>query len=85
MGADYMMIPLVAAEQFGLATLGRAMAILLPADTVGQACIPYLVAELRQYFGDYGRALLPAFGLALAGAIAITLLPRARGRRHTVR
>lgn len=84
MGADYMMIPLVAAEQFGLATLGRAMAILLPADTVGQACIPYLVAELREYFGDYGRALLPAFGLALAGAIAIALLPRARGRRHTV-
>ncbi len=81
MGADYMMIPLVAAEQFGLATLGRAMAILLPADTVGQACVPYLVAELRQHLGDYNQALVPAFGVALAGAVAITLLPPSRENR----
>jgi MFS family permease len=83
MGADYMMIPLVAAEQFGLATLSRAMAILLPADTIGQACVPYLVAELRQHWGNYDKALLPAFGLALAGAVAITLIPRTRRRRHS--
>jgi MFS family permease len=83
MGADYMMIPLVAAEQFGLATLGRTMAILLPTDTVGQACIPYLVAELRQRFGEYDRALLLSFGLAFAGAVAIALIPRVR-LRHPI-
>jgi MFS family permease len=78
MGADYMMVPLVAVEQFGLATLGRAMAILLPADTIGQACVPYVIAELRQHFGDYDHALLPAIGLAFLGAAAIALLPKAR-------
>jgi MFS family permease len=78
MGSDYMMIPLVAAEQFGLRTLSRTMAILLPADTVGQACVPYVVAVLRQHTGDYKWALLPDFGLALLGAVAITLLPRVR-------
>jgi MFS family permease len=83
MGADYMMIPLVAAEQFGLATLGRTMAILLPTDTVGQACIPYLVAELRQRFGEYDRALLLSFGLAFVGAVAIALIPRVR-LRHPI-
>lgn len=76
MGADYMMVPLVAAEQFGLATLGRVMAILLPADTIGQACVPYFIAALRQHFGDYDRALLATIGVAFAGAIAVVLIPR---------
>jgi MFS family permease len=84
MGADYMMVPLAAVEQFGLATLGRVMAILLPADTIGQACVPYLIAELRQYFGDYDRALLPAVGLAFAGAAAIALLPKASAGSDTL-
>jgi MFS family permease len=76
MGADYMMIPLVAADQFGLASLARVMAIILPADTVAQACVPYFISQLRQHFGDYTHALIPAFGLALLGAIAVVLLPR---------
>jgi MFS family permease len=78
MGADYMLIPLVAAEQFGVETLARAMAFILPADTLGQACFPYLVARLREASGDYHQALLAVFVLALAGAVAVALLPRPR-------
>jgi len=76
MGANYMLIPLIAAEQFGVNTLARAMGIILPADIIGQTWFPYLVAVLRQYFGNYGPALLSVFALAAIGAGAIALLPR---------
>ncbi len=80
MGADYMLIPLMAAEQFGTNTLARAMAIILPTDTIGQTWFPYGVARLREHFGDYGVALGVVFALAMLGAIAVGLLPR-RGRQ----
>jgi MFS family permease len=81
MGADYMLIPLMAADQFGLATLPRAMSAILPTDTIAQFWVPNLVARLRDYLaGDYVTAMMAVFGLAFAGAIAIGLLPRhARG------
>jgi hypothetical protein len=82
MGADYMLIPLAAAEQFGLPTLARAMAIILPTDTIAQACVPYLVARVRQNSPDYGSALVAVFILALVGAVAILFLPAARKREE---
>ncbi|MEO7651606.1 MAG: MFS transporter, partial [Bryobacteraceae bacterium] len=76
MGADYMLIPLMAAEQFGVNTLARAMAIILPTDTIGQTWFPYFVSLLRKNFGDYDHAMIAVFGLALIGAVAIALLPK---------
>jgi MFS family permease len=76
MGADYMLIPLMAAEQFGVNSLARAMAVILPTDTIGQFWFPYAVAHLRESWGDYNHALLVVFALAFIGAIAIALLPR---------
>lgn len=76
MGADYMLIPLMAAEQFGVNTLARAMAIILPTDTIGQTWFPYIVARLRQDLGSYDRALMAVFAMAFIGAVAIALLPR---------
>lgn len=76
MGADYMLIPLMAAEQFGVNTLARAMAIILPTDTIGQTWFPYLVARLRLHYGDYGHALSAVFAVAFIGALAIILLPK---------
>lgn len=75
MGADYMLIPLMAAEQFGVNTLARAMAIILPTDTIGQTWFPYGVSWLREYYGNYGVALNVVFITAAIGAIAIALLP----------
>lgn len=76
MGADYMLIPLMAAEQFGVNTLARAMAIILPADTIGQTWFPYLVSILHDRFGSYDLALKAVFILSFVGASAIALLPR---------
>jgi hypothetical protein len=76
MGADYMLIPLMAAEQFGVNTLARAMAIILPANTIGQTWIPQLVSIMREHYGSYQTPMAWVFGLAMLGAIAIAILPR---------
>jgi MFS family permease len=78
MGADYMLIPLMAAEQFGVNTLARAMAIILPADTIGQTWFPYAVSKLHEQFGSYHRPLQTVFFLSALGALAILLLPKAK-------
>ncbi len=76
LGADYMLIPLMAAEQFGVNSLGRAMAIILPVNTIGQTWLPYLVSILRDRFGSYSIAMGAVLAIALAGAISIAILPR---------
>ena len=77
MGADYMLIPLMAADQFGLSTLARAMSAILPTDTVAQFWFPNFVARLRDFLGgDYYGALMAVFGTAFLGAMAIAFLPR---------
>ncbi len=76
MGADYMLIPLMAAEQFGVNTLARAMAIILPINTIGQTWCPYLVSALREHYGNYLAAMAIVFGIAMLGAVAIAAIPR---------
>lgn len=78
LGADYMLVPLMAADLFGVKSLARSMAIIQPIDSFGQTMFPYLIAHLRQYLGNYADALQAVFGLALVGAIAILLLPNPR-------
>jgi MFS family permease len=78
MGADYMLIPLMAAEQFGVNTLARAMAIILPVNTIGQTWFPYFVSILRENAGNYTIAMGTVLLVALIGALAIAILPRHR-------
>ena len=83
LGADYMLIPLMAAEQFGVNTLARAMAIILPTDTIGQTWCPFLVAQIEKATGSYPTALLVVFALAAVGAAAIALLPNKKEERYS--
>lgn len=76
MGADYMLIPLMAADQFGLTTLGKAMSAILPSDTISQFWFPRMITELRTIWGGYNSALWAVFAMAAFGAAAIGLLPR---------
>ena len=80
MGADYMLIPLMAADLFGLRSLGRAMSAILPADTVTQFWFPNLIAQLRAAWGGYGSALWVSCLMAGLGAAAIDGLPGDRRR-----
>jgi MFS family permease len=75
MGADYMLIPLMAAEQFGVNSLPRAMAVILPVNTIGQTWLPFLVSYLRERYGNYTMPMTVVFGIAMLGAVAIMMLP----------
>jgi len=76
MGADYMLIPLMAAKQFGVNTLARAMAVILPVNTIGQTWVPYGVSMLRDNLGTYSVAMNAVLALSIIGAIAIAVLPK---------
>lgn len=78
MGADYMLIPLMAADLFGVRSLGRAMSAILPSDTIGQYWCPNLIAQLRSVWGAYASALWISCAVAAIGAAAVALLPRRR-------
>jgi MFS family permease len=84
MGADYMLIPLMAAEQFGVNSLARAMAIILPVNTIGQTWFPYFVSILRENFGNYSVAMGTVLAVAMIGALSIAILPRHRESKETV-
>jgi MFS family permease len=80
LGGDYMIIPLMAADLFGVASLGRLLGIVITADNVSEAVIPMLVAGLRDRLGSYGPGFAILVALALLGAVAVSLLP-SRGVR----
>jgi len=76
LGGDYMVIPLMAAELFGLRMLGRVMGIVLTADGVAEAVVPMAVATIRDRTGSYAGGFLLLVAFAAAGAVAVALLPR---------
>jgi MFS family permease len=76
LGGEYMVIPLMAAELFGVRVLGRALGVVLTADGVAEALAPVLVGRLRDVSGSYVSGFTTLMGFALAGAVAIALLPR---------
>lgn len=77
LGGEYLIIPLMAAELFGVRVLGRLMGIVITADGVAEAVSPMLVAHLRDTTGSYAAGFCVLIGMALLGAVAVGLLPRA--------
>jgi len=75
-GGDYMIIPLMAAELFGLKVMGRVMGIILTADGLAEALSPMLVGRLYDMSKNYVNGFAALIGLAVIGAIAIAMLPR---------
>jgi sugar phosphate permease len=76
LGGDYMIIPLMGAELFGVRVLGRLMGIILTVDGVAEAIAPWVVARMRDTTGSYQLGFLTLLVLSVTGAIAIALLPR---------
>ena len=56
MGADYMLIPLVTAECFGLATLGKLLAIIIMANSLGQWIGPWMAGLIFDATHSYNIA-----------------------------
>ena len=76
LGGEYMIIPLMAAELFGVKVLGRLLGVILTADGVAEATFPMLVGYLRDRTGSYRSGFLVLIAVALAGTVAIAFLPR---------
>src|SRR2546421_1446534 len=76
LGGEYMVIPLMAAELFGVRVLGRAMGVVLTADGVAEAVAPVLVGRMHDVTGSYATGFVAVIAFALAGAVAISFLPR---------
>jgi MFS family permease len=75
LGGDYMIIPLMAAELYGLAIMGRVMGVVLTADSVAEAMVPMAVAALRDQTGSYTGGFMVLVALAAVGAAAVACLP----------
>lgn len=78
LGGDYMIIPLMAAELFGVKVLGRLMGVVLTADGVAEALAPMLVARTRDRTMSYAIGFSILIALGLIGTVAIALLPNRR-------
>jgi MFS family permease len=82
LGGEYMIIPLMAAELFGVRVLGRVMGLVLAGDGIAEAAAPMLIGHMRDLSDSYTTGFLAVIGFAIAGAFAIALLPRQRSARH---
>jgi sugar phosphate permease len=76
LGGDYMIIPLMTAEIFGVKILGRLMGVLLTAGGIAEALSPWLISFLRDATGSYGPGCFALVGIALLGALAVVALPK---------
>ncbi|HEY5254942.1 MAG TPA: MFS transporter [Acidobacteriaceae bacterium] len=71
MGADYMLIPLVTAERFGLASLGKLLALIIMGYTIGQWIAPWMAGRIFDTYHSYRLAWAIFTGAGLLGAAAI--------------
>ncbi|HAM10609.1 MAG: MFS transporter [Bacteroidetes bacterium GWE2_41_25] len=76
LGGDYMIIPLMAGDLFGIRALGRTMGIILVADGVAESMFPMLVGRLYDTASSYTPGFMVLIFVALAGAVIISFLPK---------
>jgi MFS family permease len=74
MGADYMLIPLVAADCFGLAALGKILALINMADSLGQTFGPVMAGHIFDTRHSYDLAWIIVTAAGLTGAAAVFLI-----------
>jgi sugar phosphate permease len=79
MGADYMLIPLVAADCFGLAALGKILALIIMADSLGQTFGPVMAGHIYDTRHSYDLAWMIMTAAGLTGAAAVFLIRSGRG------
>jgi len=81
MGADYMLIPLVTAECFGTASLGKLLALIIMGYSLGQWGAPWIAGRIFDARHSYDLAwkLMAIAGVVGAAAIyAVSALSRSK-------
>jgi MFS family permease len=76
LGGDYMIIPLMAGDLFGVKTLGRVMGIVLVSDGIAEACMPMAVGAIRDAATNYTIGFIVLICIAFTGALIISFLPK---------
>jgi MFS family permease len=75
LGGDYMIIPLMAGELFGVRTLGRVMGIILVADGLAESLTPMLVGYLYNDISkSYAAGFIVLICIALSGALIVSFI-----------
>jgi MFS family permease len=85
MGADYLLIPLVTAECFGLEALGKLLSLIIMADSLGQFFGPVLAGRIFEATRSYDLAwsIITTAGILGAAAIYAVQAPSVAGPRNT--
>ncbi len=78
LGGDYMIIPLMAGDLFGIRTLGRTMGIILVADGVAESLFPMMLGALYDINKSYSLGFIILICVALSGALIVSFLPKKR-------
>ena len=78
LGGDYMIIPLMAGDLFGIRMLGRIMGIILVADGISESLLPMLVGAMYDGTGNYMLSFIVLICVGLTGAIIISFLPKTK-------
>ena len=76
LGGDYMIIPLMAGDLFGIRALGRTMGIILVADGVAESLFPMFLGAMHDAQNTYSTAFIILIGVALTGALIVSFLPK---------
>lgn len=77
LGGDYMIIPLIAGDLFGVRILGRVMGIILVADGLVESAMPMLVGKLYDIGSkSYSIGFIILICVALTGALVVSFLPK---------
>jgi MFS family permease len=83
MGADYMLIPLVTAECFGIGSLGKLLATLIMGYSIGQWVAPWMVGRLFDVYHNYDLAWRVMATAGVLGAVAIYAVSVSRSESVT--
>ena len=77
LGGDYMIIPLMAGDLFGVRTLGRVMGIILVADGLAESLSPMLVGALyNDVTKSYSLGFTVLICVSLSGALIVSFLQK---------
>jgi MFS family permease len=77
LGGDYMIIPLMAGDLFGVKTLGRVMGIILVADGLAESLSPMMVGALyNDALKSYSLGFTVLICIAMTGALIVSFLPK---------
>jgi MFS family permease len=80
LGGDYMIIPLMAGDLFGIRTLGRVMGIILVADGLAESLSPMMVGALyNDALKSYSFGFTLLICIALTGAVIVSFLTKKSG------